>query len=168
MDAEEDDIGPIAARLSYQLRRLDITAIEQLYARMIEIGVPPGRGTALVYVDLHPGCDQATLGRSLGINPAGTMAAVNALVGLGAVERRPGRDRRSNALHLTDKGHRLVADLNRSPPITMHRFSQRSARPSARTCPACWKVRAANSAIAPPDTTTRRANLGRVKWRDCC
>ncbi len=39
------------------------------------------------------------------------MAAVNNLVALGAVERRPGRDRRSNALHLTAAGTRLRDEI---------------------------------------------------------
>ena len=163
MRSEVDEVGPFAACLSYQLRRLDVLAMERLYHRTSEIGLPPGRGTALVYIDLHPGCDQATLGRVLDINRASTMAAVNALVGLGAVERRPGRDARSNALHLTDEGRRLAAAFMR---ITGDHedeiFAALTEDERAELFRLVVKVRAANSAIAPREST-RRANSRRVK-----
>lgn len=164
MQGEEDDVGALAARLSYQLHRLDILAMERLYDRMSEIGVPPGRGTALVYIDLHPGCDQAALGRSLGINRASTMAAVNALVALGAVVRRPGRDNRSNALHLTDEGQCLVAEMIE---ITAQHdaqiFETLTGAEQAELFRLLVKVRRATSASAPRDSSTRRVTLRRVK-----
>jgi DNA-binding MarR family transcriptional regulator len=164
MQGEEDEVGPLATRLSYQLRRLDLLAMERLYDLMIEIGVPPGRGTALVYIDLHPGCDQATLGRVLGINRASTMAAVNALVGLSAVERRPGRDNRSNGLHLTSEGQRLVAEMMQiTAGHDAQFFGALTDKERAELLRLVLKVRAANGATAPRDTATRRANLRRVK-----
>ncbi len=39
------------------------------------------------------------------------MGMVNALVALGAVERRRGTDRRSNTLHLTDRGRDLAQSV---------------------------------------------------------
>jgi DNA-binding MarR family transcriptional regulator len=75
------------------------------------LGVTPARATAVVYIGLHEGCDQITLGRALGINRASTMKAVDELEALGAIERRPGRDRRTNALHLTDTGAALRQEI---------------------------------------------------------
>lgn len=164
MRGEEDDVGMLAARLSYQLRRLDVLSMERLYDQMLEIGMPPGRGTALVYIDLHPGCDQAALGRTLGINRASTMAAVNALVGLDAVERRPGRDNRSNALHLTDEGRRLVADMMQiTADHDAQLFGVLTDAERAELFRIVVKVRAAHSANTARETTIRRSNLRRVK-----
>ena len=167
MQSEQDDVGALAQRLGYQLHRLDVLAMERLYGVMKEVGVPPGRGTALVYVDLHPGCDQAALGRVLGINRASTMAAVNALVGLGAVERRAGRDRRSNALHLTDEGRRLVAEMMRiTADHDAQLFGTLSEPERAELFRLLTKVRAAAAGaatgIAPPDDIKIQTNLERV------
>ena len=106
-DRTDADFGVIAERVGYQLRRLDMLAMGALFDSLSQIGVTPGRATSLVFISLHEGCDQNALARALGINRASAMGAVNALVALGAVERRPGRDRRSNALHLTEAGQRL-------------------------------------------------------------
>src|SRR6186713_2455975 len=71
------------------------------------LGLTPARATAAVYIGLHEGCDQAALGRALGINRASTMKVVNELVALGVVARHEGRNRRTNALHLTKRGQGL-------------------------------------------------------------
>jgi DNA-binding MarR family transcriptional regulator len=113
-DRTDADFGVIAERLGYQLRRLDMLAMNALFDSLAQIGVTPGRATSLVFISLHEGCDQNALARSLGINRASAMAAVNALVALGAVERRPGRDRRSNALHLTEAGRRLRDEVEQA------------------------------------------------------
>jgi DNA-binding MarR family transcriptional regulator len=94
--------------LGYQLRRVNVLMMEALAARTLELGLTPSRATALVHIRLNEGSDQTALGRALDINPATTMGMVNALVALGAVERRRGTDRRSNTLHLTDRGRKLA------------------------------------------------------------
>jgi DNA-binding MarR family transcriptional regulator len=157
-------VGEISDRIGYQIRRLDILSMERLHDLMAEVGVPPGRATALVYIDLHPGCDQAALGRALGINRASTMAAVNGLVALGAVERRSGRDKRSNALHLTELGRRLcaqVTDITAEHEASI--FGSLSDAERAELFRLLLKVRHANSTIAPHATATRRAILRRIK-----
>ena len=136
MDEDDIHVGEMASRIGYQLRA-DTTGMEALYEQMAKIGVRPARATALVYNNLHPGCDQTELARVLGINKASTMAAVDGLVALGAVERRPGRDRRSNALHLTDHGRRLRDECVKV--IAEHdAYFFRAWRPaSGRSCFAC-------------------------------
>ena len=164
MQGEDRDIGEIATRLGYQLRRLDVLSMEMLHGLMADVGVPPGRATALVYIDLHPGCDQVELGRVLGINRASTMAAVNRLVALGAVERRPGRDRRSNALHLTAEGQYLrqqVTQITADHEASI--FGCLSDTERTELFRLLLKVRQANTAVAPQITASRRAILRRVK-----
>ncbi len=164
MEREDADVGEIASRIGYQLRRVDMLSMEALHEDMARTGVPPGRATALVFIDRHPGCDQTELGRVLGINRASTMAAVNALVALGAVERRPGRDRRSNALHLTDEGRRLRDEI---VELTAHHeaeiFHSLTTAERAELFRLLVKVRSSHGAIAPRATPTRRAMLRRVK-----
>lgn len=110
---EPDDsaFGTVADRTGFQLRRLDLMAMGVLSECVMRLGVTPARATALTFIGLHEGCDQVALAQALRINRASAMAAVNDLVALGAVERQPGRDRRSNALRLTDAGIALRAEL---------------------------------------------------------
>ena len=164
MRDESAVLGDVAQRIGYQLRRADMISMERLQEMMADVGVPPGRATSLFYIDLHPGCDQAALGRVLGINRASTMAAVNALVALRAVERRPGRDRRSNALYLTDEGRRLRAE---AVQITVEHeaeiFSSLTEHERAELLRLLVKVRTTNRANALRGTATRRAILRRVR-----
>jgi DNA-binding MarR family transcriptional regulator len=164
MQREDAEVGEIARRIGYQLRRVDMLSMEHLHELMADVGVPPGRATALVYIHLHPGCDQAELGRVLGINRASTMAAVNGLVALGAVERRPGRDRRSNALHLTAQGQALRDEVTRI--MAEHEtsiFGSLSDAERTDLFRLLLKVRDSHTAIVPQAPSTRRAILRRIK-----
>jgi DNA-binding MarR family transcriptional regulator len=77
---------------------------------------------AAVVIKDQPGVTAEWLGRVLGISQPGTAHLVRRLVALGWVERRPGTDGRSRALHLTPAGtvaaeeilaarHRALASL---------------------------------------------------------
>jgi DNA-binding MarR family transcriptional regulator len=101
---EIEAFGVLGERLGLQLHYADVRAMAALAQRLAPLGVTPARATAIVYIALHEGCDQITLGRALGVNRASTMKAVDELEALGVLERRPGRDRRTNALHLTPAG----------------------------------------------------------------
>jgi DNA-binding MarR family transcriptional regulator len=105
--------GPLGQRLGLRLHYVDLRAMSALAARLVPLGITPARATAVVYIALHDGCDQISLGRALGINRASTMKAVDELEALGALERRPGRDRRTNALHLTPSGVAMGRDIER-------------------------------------------------------
>ena len=156
--------GVIAERLGYQLRRLDIMAMSALFEALSQIGVTPGRATALIFISLHEGCDQNALGRALGINRASTMATVNALVSIGAAERRPGRDRRSNALHLTEAGHRLCAEVEQvTADHDAEFFGVLSAEEKATLDMLIRKTRALNAPGGQRVSTTTRALLRRIK-----
>lgn len=110
---DQEAFGPIADRIGFQLRRLDVEWRASLADQLAAFGVTPARATALVFIALHEGCDQMALGRALGVNRASTMKVVNELVAIGAVERRLGRDRRTNALVLTPTGHGLRTAFER-------------------------------------------------------
>jgi MarR family transcriptional repressor of emrRAB len=76
---------------------------------------PVGSGgaapAALVHLAAYPGESAEALHRVLGISQPGTAQLVERLAGQGLVERRPGRDRRTQALHLTARGRRTVGRL---------------------------------------------------------
>jgi DNA-binding MarR family transcriptional regulator len=97
-------LGVLGERLGLKLHYADVRTMAGLRVRLAPLGVTPARATALVYIALNAGCDQMSLGRSLGINRASTVKVVNELEALGVIERRPGRDRRANALYLTPAG----------------------------------------------------------------
>lgn len=90
--------------LGYRLRRADVLAMARLSQALAPLGLTPARVTALAYIHRDDGCDQAALGRALGINRASTMGLVDHLSASGLVERHPGADRRSHALRLTAAG----------------------------------------------------------------
>ena len=110
-DLDDNAFGMVADQIGFQLRRLDLLAMGVLHDCVTRLGVTPARAAAVSFIGEHAGCDQAALAQALGINSASAMAAVNELVALGAVERQPGRDRRSNALRLTAVGVALRAEL---------------------------------------------------------
>ena len=109
MKAQE--FGRLSEHLGYLLHRVDAVLMRKAAAAFDSLGLTPARATAAVYIGLHEGCDQAALGRALGINRASTMKVVNELVSLGLVARREGRNRRTNALHLTRRGQGVRHDI---------------------------------------------------------
>jgi DNA-binding MarR family transcriptional regulator len=66
---------------------------------------------ALVHLAAYPGESAESLHRVLGISQPGTAQIVERLVDQGLLERRPGRDRRTQALHVTPGGHRALRTL---------------------------------------------------------
>jgi len=105
------DFGRLSGHLGYLLHRVDAVLMRKATAAFDSLGLTPARATATVYIGLHEGCDQAALGRALGINRASTMKVVNELVALGLVARREGRNRRTNALHLTKRGQSVCENI---------------------------------------------------------
>jgi MarR family transcriptional repressor of emrRAB len=66
---------------------------------------------ALVHLAAYPGESAEALHHVLGISQPGTAQVLERLDHQGLVERRPGRDRRTHALHLTAHGQRTLARL---------------------------------------------------------
>jgi MarR family transcriptional repressor of emrRAB len=66
---------------------------------------------ALVHLAAYPGESAEALHRVLGISQPGTAQVVERLVDRGLVERRPGRDRRTHALHVTARGRSALHAL---------------------------------------------------------
>jgi DNA-binding MarR family transcriptional regulator len=104
-----DRLGEIESRLGYRMHRTDLLHMQLLREHLSDIGLTPARATALAFVRSNPGAGQSDLARALDINRASAMEMVNQLVRIGAIERREGRNHRTNALHLTPEGNDLYA-----------------------------------------------------------
>lgn len=101
----------LSSLLGYQVRRVHMLFLEQTRAALEPLGISPAKIAALVYIRDHPGRDQSALGRALSIGRSSAMKMINTLEERNLVERQPGRDFRSNALHLTGHGKRQLQTM---------------------------------------------------------
>lgn len=98
--------------LGYQIQMAHLEFFANARDVLASFGVTPVRVTALLIVRTNPGCDQTALGRAMSINRSSAMKLVNSLEEVGLIERRAGRDLRTNALHLTEKGEAELAKMH--------------------------------------------------------
>jgi DNA-binding MarR family transcriptional regulator len=66
---------------------------------------------ALVTLAANPDIGVTDLGKRIGLSQPGTVRMIDALEKKGLVERRPGKDRRSIALHPTEDGRSLAKTI---------------------------------------------------------
>ncbi len=141
-------IDPALADLvGYAVQRAHLTVMDDLRRRLRPFDISPAKLTALLLIRANPGTDQTRLGKALSINRSSAMKLVNVLAERGLVERRPGRDLRSNALHLTEAGSEaltrmveatrvsddaIVARLSASERATLLRLLQRVCSTGSR------------------------------------
>lgn len=104
--------------LGYQVQSADLVMTGDARAALEPHGLTPAKLTALLLIRANPGCDQTALGRALSINRSSAMKLVNSLVARELIERRPGRNLRTNALHLLPRAEErlggVLADLRES------------------------------------------------------
>lgn len=94
--------------LGFQMQMTDVLLVEAARGALEPFGVTPARLAALLLIRSNDGCDQSTLGRALRVNRSSAMKLVNLLIDRNLIERGPGRDMRSHALHLTEHGERQI------------------------------------------------------------
>lgn len=95
--------------VGYRVQRANLLMETDARAALADHDLSPAKMTALILIRDNPGCDQTALGRALSINRSSAMKLVNILADKGLVERRPGRDLRTNALMLLPEGERQLA-----------------------------------------------------------
>lgn len=100
-------LGKMRSQRSVLLTIAGVAFMEHCATLLAPLRLTPSRAIALAYIEAHPGADQASLGRAMGMNRGSTMLLVDKLEQAGLVERGPGPDRRSNALQLSPKGIRI-------------------------------------------------------------
>lgn len=94
--------------VGYRVQRANLLMETDARAALADHDLSPAKMTALILIRDNPGCDQTALGRALSINRSSAMKLVNILADKGLVERRPGRDLRTNALMLLPEGARQL------------------------------------------------------------
>jgi DNA-binding MarR family transcriptional regulator len=104
--------GPdLQGLLGYQIQRVHLVMETDARAALAPFDLSPAKVTALTLIRDNPGSDQTALGRALSVNRSSAMKLVNILVERNLIERRPGRDLRTNALHLLPEGEALLAQM---------------------------------------------------------
>lgn len=97
--------------IGYQVQSASLRMLSGAQRVLEPHGLSVAKLTALMIIRSNPGCDQTALGRALNINRSSAMKLVNALVARHLVERRPGRDLRTNALHLVSDAEPRLAEI---------------------------------------------------------
>jgi DNA-binding MarR family transcriptional regulator len=114
--AISEHLGPLLGRAHDEHRRITKRALAPL-----ELS-PKGFGALAVLAAEGP-LSQQRLGRRQGIDRTTTVAVVDELERLGAVERRrDDADRRAYALHITRRGRRLLAAAREAVVAAEHEF----------------------------------------------
>ena len=102
------DFGPLDDLVGYQLRRAFLRS-NQLFARMTSAaGVAPGQYGVLKLIGLNPGRSQTEIAAAAGLDRSSLTQLLDQLAKTALIERRPGPDRRTLSLWLTEAGARTV------------------------------------------------------------
>lgn len=104
----------LARHTGFLLSRAGMTAQRQFAPRLERLGLTLRMWGALNVLAAEDGITQQRLGGSAGIDPSSMVGTIDELEARGLVERgaHPS-DRRAHALHLTDAGHRTLAEGRR-------------------------------------------------------
>ena len=99
------DVGPLAAKVGYALRRAQLAVFDEIITAFAEVGLRPAQYAVLVLLDHTPGSKQSDVAGALGIQRANFVALFDGLERRGLARRCPTpNDRRSYALYLTEAG----------------------------------------------------------------
>jgi DNA-binding MarR family transcriptional regulator len=98
--------GALHGLLGYRLR-LAQQAVFRDFAASVP-GLSPGRVGLLIYIDANPGVTQSRLAEAAERDRSTMVGVLDQLESRGLVERRRGKDRRTNGLWLTRAGRTLL------------------------------------------------------------
>lgn len=98
--------GILPKLLGYRLR-LAQQAVFDDFAASVE-GISPGRLGVLVLIDANPGISQSRLAEAVQRDRSTMVGVIDGMEESGWVERRPGKDRRTNSLVLTRAGRAFL------------------------------------------------------------
>ena len=99
--------GALPQLLGYRLR-LAQQAVFHDFAASVQ-GLSPGRVGLLIYIDANPGVTQSRLAEAAQRDRSTMVGVLDQLESRALVERRRGKDRRTNGLWLTRAGRSLLA-----------------------------------------------------------
>lgn len=117
-DVEERDLlfaTGLSRQIGFLLRFAQAAVWNDLVRTLEPFGLRPAHYSALLIVREAPGCRQQTVGDALGIRRPNLVAMIDGLVSRDILRRDPHpADRRSNALHLTRAGERLLRETEQA------------------------------------------------------
>jgi DNA-binding MarR family transcriptional regulator len=103
--------GLLPGLLGYRLRLAQQAVFRDFASSVGELS--PGRVGILLLLEANPGVTQSRLAQAVSLDRSTMVGIVDVLEGRGLIERRRGKDRRTNGLWLTHEGRALVARLRR-------------------------------------------------------
>jgi DNA-binding MarR family transcriptional regulator len=115
--------GELSGLIGYRLRRAQQELFRDFAASIPELS--PGRAGLLLLIEANPGVTQSRLAQAMALDRSTMVGVLDALEARGWLERRKGRDRRTNGLWLTRAGRVLLARVKR-------RIAAHEARVTAR------------------------------------
>ena len=109
----ELDHGILPELIGYQLRLAQLAVFRDFERSVGDLGISPGRVGVLVLVNGNPGITQSRLAEAVGLDRSTLVPVLDGLERRGLVERRRGKDRRTNGLSLTASGKLLLGRIKR-------------------------------------------------------
>lgn len=103
--------GLLPSLLGYRLRLAQQAVFRDFASSVAELS--PGRVGILLLLDVNPGVTQGRLAQAVSLDRSTMVGVADMLESRRLIERRRGKDRRTNGLWLTDEGRALVARLKR-------------------------------------------------------
>ena len=104
------DIGPLAGKVGYALRRAQLAVFDEIIGAFTELNLRPAQYRVLALLEHAPGLKQSEVAAALGIQRANFVALFDGLERRGLARRSPiPNDRRSYALYLTEAGEGVFA-----------------------------------------------------------
>jgi DNA-binding MarR family transcriptional regulator len=113
--AGEIDLSPLRQMVGFHVHMFDLAQYQKFYARFRDGAFTPAVFSTLAAIGKNPGVRHGALADALRIQRPNMTAMLNELERAGYVSRRPSAaDKRSIALHLTDRGERAVGKMLKS------------------------------------------------------
>ena len=115
--------GLLPGLIGYRLRRAQQAVFRDFAKAIPELS--PGRVGILLLVEANPGITQGRLAQAVSLDRSTMVGVVDVLEGKGLIERRRGKDRRTNGLWLTAAGRALLSRLKRRIHVHERRVASR-------------------------------------------
>jgi DNA-binding MarR family transcriptional regulator len=106
------DLSLLQQMVGFHVHMFDVAMYQRFYERFADRAFTPAIFSTLAVIRQNPGIRHGALADALCIQRPNLTALINKLERLGYVSRRSSsEDKRSVALHLTDRGERAVATM---------------------------------------------------------
>lgn len=103
-------VNPLDRVIGYKLRRAQLVTFQEFIDFFARVKLRPAEYALIAVLEQRPGLSQTSAAIMLGIKRANFVSLLDSLERRGLAQRRPVHgDRRSRAIHLTDKGRQLAA-----------------------------------------------------------